>query len=138
MILLDSNVLSELMLKRPQPDVVAWVDRQPRLSIWTTSVTVFEIRFGIERLPLGQRRAALQDGFERLLDLLLGGRVAPLDHKAAVETAILSAARAATGRPMEWRDAMIAGIAIANHATVATRNVRHFEDLACPVVNPWA
>lgn len=137
MILLDSNVVSELMLKAPNANVLAWVDRQPRISLWLASVTVLELRFGIERLPVGERRNMLNDAFDRLLQILVGGRIAPLDYDAAVETAILSASRMAIGRPMEQRDAMIAGIALSLNATIATRNVRHFQDLACPIVNPW-
>jgi hypothetical protein len=137
MILLDTNVVSELMMKAPEPRVLAWIDRQPRPSLWTTSITVVELRFGIERLSPGRRRTLLMTAFERLLENLIEGRIAALDYHAAVETAILSASRMAVGQPMEQRDAMIAGIAVSNHATIATRNVRHFRDLSSPVLNPW-
>jgi predicted nucleic acid-binding protein len=133
MILLDTNVLSALMRTVPDATVVAWLDRQPRVSVWTTAVTVLEIRHSLALLPAGRRREALASGFARLVDTLLDRRVAPFE--AAAE---LLAARARGGRPAELRDTMIAGIAEACRATIATGNMRHFADLSVPVVDPWA
>jgi toxin FitB len=136
MIVLDTDVLSAAMLTRPEARVVAWLDSQPRVSVWTTSVTVFEVRFGIALLPIGQRRDRLERVFEQVLNGI-EHRILSFDTNAAEQTAALMAARRRTGRTGELRDAMIAGIAIARHATLATRNTRHFADLPLTVVDPW-
>lgn len=136
MIILDTNVLSELMLRAPDEKVLIWLDQQPRLSIWTTSVTVFEIRFGLESMPAGKRRNALIQDFEEMLNSI-DRRVAPFDVEAAEYSSTLMASRKLQGRPREDRDTMIAGIVLARHATLATRNVSHFDDLSAPIVNPW-
>jgi predicted nucleic acid-binding protein len=137
MIILDTNVVSEIM--RPAPDklVLRWLDRQPRPSIWTNSVTVFEIRFGLETMPAGKRRSALIESFERWLDEVMQQRIASYDEAAARCAAELAAERQRKGRPGELRDTMIAGIVLASHATLATRNVKHFEEIAPSLVNPW-
>jgi len=137
MILLDTNVLSALMRENPEPEVLQWLDQQPRMSIWTTSVTVFEIRFGLQILPHGKRRSGLVHSFERLLKDLLQDRIVPFDGAAAQRTADEMAAQRRKGVPIELRDAMIAGIALASKATLATRNVRHFRDFSIRLINPW-
>lgn len=137
MILLDTNVLSALMRQKPEPAVLQWLDQQPRTSVWTTSVTVFEIRFGLQAMAASKRREALLSAFARLLSELIQQRVAPFDTAAAEHAADLMATRQRLGRSGEWRDTMVAGIALASRATLATRNVRHFDDLACPIINPW-
>jgi len=138
MILLDTNVISELMRKNPEPKVIAWLDTQPRASVWTTSVTLLEIRSGLQILPAGERRALLMQAFETLLNEKIEGRVAAFDQAAAHEAAELMARRHKRGRPGDLRDTLIAGIAQASRATLATRNTQHFFDLTVPVVNPWA
>lgn len=137
MIILDTNVVSEIMLTRPDERVTRWLDRQPRASIWTTSVTVFEIRFGLETMPVAKRRVALTASFERWLGEVVRQRIAGYDEAAARCAAELAAGRQRRGRPGELRDTMIAGIVLASHAKLATRNVKHFEDIAGSVVNPW-
>ncbi len=137
MIVLDTNVVSEFMLPRPNGDVIRWLNRQPYVSIWTTSVTIFEIRFGLKSMPGGKRQAALAEWFERWLVEVAQQRIAVYNESAARAAADLAAARQKSGRPGELRDTMIAGIVLANHATLATRNVRHFDDIAKSVVNPW-
>lgn len=138
MIILDTIVLSALMQTAPEPAVVAWLDAQPTESIWLTSITVFESRFGLALLPAGKRRRTLEDSFERLLAEDLNYRVLPFDAEAAAQAALLGAARQRAGRPVDMRDTQIAGIAVARRATLATRNLRHFDDLPTPVVSPWA
>ena len=138
MIILDTNVLSALMSRTPERHVIAWLDKQPRMSIWITSVTVLEIRFGLRIIPAGKRRGVLVAAFDHLLTNLLEGRVAAFDAAAAREAGDLMAARRARGHPVDLRDTMIAGIALACHATLATHNTAHFDDLSVPVVNPWA
>jgi predicted nucleic acid-binding protein len=131
-------VLSALMRRIPDKDVIAWLDMQPRASIWTTSVTILEVRFGLQTMPAGKRRAALMGAFETVLADMIGQRIAPFDTAAAQQAGDLMAVRYQRGRPGELRDTMIAGIVLACHATLATRNTSHFEDLSVPVVNPWA
>jgi len=138
MIILDTDVLSGLMLPRPDAAVAAWLDRQARVSIWTTAITILEVQYGIELLPIGARRTQLEQTFDRLRVEKLEGRVSPFDATAAEATAALMAARRRSGRAGELRDAMIAGIAIARHAMLATRNTRHFADLPVSVVDPSA
>jgi toxin FitB len=137
MIILDTNVLSALMRKEPESPVVAWLDRQPAQSIWITSITLFEVRLGLALLPTGRRRQALEAAFGRLLQEDLENRVLDFDSTAAIEAASLAATRQKAGRSVDIRDTQIAGIALARHATLATRNVRHFEDLKVPIVDPW-
>ena len=138
MIILDTNVLSALMRQAPDRQVVAWLDEQPRSSVWTTSVTVLEVRFGLQVMPLGKRRAHLLRAFETVLADRLEGRIAPFDAVAARLAGDLMAVRRRQGRPGDLRDTMIAGIVLAQKATLATRNTSHFADLPVPVVNPWA
>jgi predicted nucleic acid-binding protein len=137
MIVLDTNVLSAMMQAKPDEHVVAWLDKQARTSMWTTSVTIFEIGFGLQILPAGKRRSFLTRTFEAVLRDDIGGRVAPFDAAAAQHSAGLMALRHKKGRPVELRDTMIAGIVLVCHASLATRNVLHFEGLSVPVVNPW-
>jgi predicted nucleic acid-binding protein len=138
MIILDTNVLSALMYHSADQKVVGWLDKQPRSSIWTTSVTILEIRFGLQILPLGKRRSILIQAFEKALVDKIERRVAAFDTAAAQQAGDLMALRHKKGRPGELRDTMIAGIVMTCHATLATRNISHFEDLSVPVVNPWA
>jgi hypothetical protein len=137
MIVLDTNVLSALMREPQTKQVLAWLDLQPRLSVWTSAITVMEIRHGIEMLAPGRTKRRLERAMERLIVEKFGTRVAPFDTAAAEQAARLMAARQRAGRPGELRDTMIAGIVLANHATLATRNTRHFADLSVPVINPW-
>ncbi len=137
MIILDTNVLSALMQQLPDPHVLAWLDQQPAESVWLSSITVFEARYGLALLNDGQRKTLLQQRFQELLQDDLQNRVLQFDTQAATQAAQLAAARKARGKPVDMRDTFIAGIALARRATLATRNTRHFDDLSVPVVNPW-
>ena len=137
MIILDTNVLSALMRQVPELPVVEWLDQQQADSVWITSVTLFEARFGLALLPKGKRRQALEAAFARLLVEDLEDRVLAFDTSAATEAAALAADRQKAGRPVDFRDTQIAGIALSRRATLATRNTRHFQDLRVPVVDPW-
>ena len=136
MTVLDTNVLSALMRQTPDKKVVAWLDKQPRTSIWTTSVTVLEVRFGLQIMPAGKRRSALIQAFEGVLEKI-GNRVVAFDGAAAQHAADLMASRHKKGRPGELRDTMIAGIVLAQHATLATRNTAHFDDIPVTLIDPW-
>lgn len=138
MIILDTNVLSALMRLPADEQVVVWLDKQPRTSIWTSSITILEIRYELQILPIGKRRSALIQIFERVLVDKIESRVAPFDTVAAQHAGDLMAVRHRKGRPGELRDSMIAGIVLASHAKLATRNTAHFEDLSVSIVNPWS
>jgi predicted nucleic acid-binding protein len=137
-ILLDTNVLSALMRREPDQAVLTWLDDQPTESVWTTTITVFEIRTGIELLEQGRRRRRLEQAFAELLAEDLDGRVQVFDTAAAVASASIAATRQRLGKPVEIRDVQIAGIATARRATLATRNTRHFADLGIDLVDPWS
>jgi predicted nucleic acid-binding protein len=136
-IILDTNVLSALMRSTPDPKVVAWLDGQAPESLWITSITVFEARFGLGLLAPGRRRRALERAFAQLIEEDLDNRVLDFDVAAATAAAGLATARQQAGRPVDMRDTLIAGLAVARRATLATRNVRHFADLDVPVIDPW-
>jgi toxin FitB len=136
MIVLDTNVLSALMHRAPDENVVAWLDRQPRTSIWTTSVTVLEVQFGLQIMVGGKRQYALRQAFKEVL-ANVGHRVLPFDAAAAQQAGDLMATRQKKGRSVELRDTMIAGIVLAQRATLATRNTSHFDDISTPLIDPW-
>lgn len=136
MIILDTNIISALMYDSPDHRVVTWLDRQHRPSIWTTSVTTMEIQFGLQIMSATKRRAALEEVFNLFLRRI-DYRIAPFDDEAARAAAGLMAHRKNSGKPGQLSDAMIAGIVLARHASLATRNVTHFADLTATVINPW-
>lgn len=137
MIVLDTNVISALMDPARNAAVVAWMNLQPDLSVWTTSITILELRFGIERLAAGRRKNILTQSLGEVVRIELAGRILAFGEAEAEETAALMARRRVAGRPTDANDAMIAGIVRVNRATLATRNVRHFEDAGIAVVDPW-
>jgi predicted nucleic acid-binding protein len=136
MIILDTNVISELMHVAPHANVLEWMDRQSEASIWITSITVFEVTLGIEILAQGRKQSDLRNSFQALRQEL-GERIAPFDESAAERAAELMASCQRVGRPRDLRDTMIAGIVLTHGAILATRNVSHFTDISAKVVNPW-
>jgi len=136
-IILDTNVISEFMRDAPDPAVVHWLDNQPSASIWTTSINVFEIRTGLLGMSAGKRRTGRMLAFEHMLNEKIQGRIAAFDLAAAQHASELDAEGQKKGRPRDPRDTMIAGIVLSSHAKLATRNVKHFEDIASSVINPW-
>lgn len=137
MILVDTNVLSAMMRAAVEPAVERWFDAQPPESVWTTTITIFEIHFGLALLAPGRRRDRLCGAFDRAIDEILSGRVLPFDRTAAETAAVIAARQRQISRPVEIRDVQIAGIAAARKATIATRNTRHFENLGIALVDPW-
>jgi toxin FitB len=136
-IVLDTNVLSELTKAKPDPSVVAWLNAQPIGDVWTTAVTVFEVQLGLAILPSGKRKDELTEAFTLVLQRDLNGRVLELDTGAAEIAASVAAQARAGGRPIEIRDVLIAGTVAYRQATLATRNVKHFQDTGIRLVNPW-
>ena len=137
MILLDTNVISAFI--RPEPDqaIKSWLDSQTLGSLWTTSISVYELRFGVELLAFGRRRQFLEEALNKALNEDFDRRVIPFDVPAAQAAGRIAAARRRVGRSVEVRDVQIAGIAIAREARIATRNIRHFEGLGIPLIDPW-
>jgi len=137
-ILLDTNVVSALMRRDPEVAVVSWLDQQPAESVWTSTITVFEVITGLRLMAEGRRRRDLERAFDALLAEELDGRVQSFDTSAAFAAGEIAAQRQAAGRSLEIRDVQIAGIATARRAQLATRNTRHFLDLGIALVDPWA
>jgi len=137
MIVLDTNVVSELMLARPEPRVVAWADRQILDGLWITTIGIFEIRFAIELLSEGPKRRRLEEAFLAMLDEDFERRILSFDQAAADAAGRLAADARKRGRPVDMRDIETAGIALSQGAILATRNVRHFDGLGLKIVDPW-
>ena len=138
MILLDTNVVSELMRPAPAPRVDEWIAGQEPGTMALSVITLVEILFGIERLPDGRRRTGLAARFRVFLDLGFGGTVHPVDPATAEHYAAIRSARDAAGRPMTSFDALIAATARVHAAALATRNTGDFAGCGLDVVNPWA
>ena len=136
MIILDTNVISALVKEVPQTPLLSWLDQQPPSSLWTTSINLMEIRYGLLIMPDGRRRQAMTISFELMVERL-EGRIAEFDQVAARRTAELMAERRHKGRPIDLSDSMIAGIVLSRNASLATRNIDHFFDLGERVINPW-
>ena len=137
MFILDTNVLSELLRPAPAAQGAQWVTTQPRVALFTTTVTRGELLYGAQLLPEGQRRKALQAAVLAVLDEDLAGQVINFDQAAADAYAAIAAGRRAAGLPISQFDAMIAGITRSRGAAVVTRNVKDFERCGIEVVNPW-
>lgn len=137
MILLDTNVVSELMRPRPDVRVAAFLAARRLEELFLPSLVVAEIRYGLARLPDGQRRDGLEGLFERLLSEGFGDRVLPFDASGAAAYARARAARESAGRPIALADALIAGMALAHGASLATRNIDDFDQLGLTLLNPW-
>jgi toxin FitB len=137
-ILLDTNVLSELMRPVPDPHVVRWLDAWPEWDVWISAVTVAEIRLGIFQLPDGKRKALLQDLAEQMFQEDFSDRCLPFDCEAAAEYGLIVARRNQQGHPISVEDAQIAAIAKAADLILATRNTKDFLDVqGLKLVNPW-
>lgn len=137
MIVLDTNVISELFLLRPSSAVESWVADQPTASLFTTTVTEAEILYGVRLLPDGKRRRDLLAAIEPIFWEDFVGRVLPFDREAADAYATLAVERRQSGRPISQFDAQIAGIALSRGAAVATRNVADFEGIGLTIIDPW-
>jgi predicted nucleic acid-binding protein len=137
MIVLDTNVISELMRDSPQQTVLAWFDAQSTSSLFVTTVTEAEILTGIALLPDGRRRSGLAESADRVFTALFAGRILVFDSDAANIYAEIFAQRHAAGRPINQADCQIAAIARSREASIATRNVADFEGVEIELVNPW-
>ncbi len=138
MIVLDTNVVSELMRPDPSSNVVDWVARQVVPRLYLSTISEAELRYGVEILPAGERRTRLLDEVEGMLSEDFAGRILPFDSAAAHAYAVIAAARRAAGRPINHADCQIAAIARCRGASVATRDVADFEGSGIDLIDPWA
>lgn len=137
MIVLDTNVLSEVLRPAPEARVLDWIADQPRASLFTTTVTRGELFYGVHLLPDGQRRHGLLEAVLAIFDEDFAGQVLNFDSDAADAYAQIAASRKKAGRPISQFDAMIAAMAQSRGAGLATRNVRDFVDCGIAVIDPW-
>ena len=137
MFVLDTNVASELMRPAPVPAVAAWIGQQYVQDLFLTAVSEAELRFGIEILPFGKRRTALEASLNRWFDLGFANRILPFDSGAARVYANIAAGLRRAGRPVGEADCQIAAIARSRGMAVATRNVRHFAGIGVQTIDPW-
>ena len=137
MIVLDTNVVSEMMRLAPAPSVAAWLNDQDVSLLFLTAVTVGEIRYGMRVLPQGKRRRFLEEGFEKILARGFAGRILAFDEAAAHRYGEIMGRRKEIGRPLATLDGQIASIAWSNGCSVATRNVQDFMECGVEVINPF-
>ena len=137
MILLDTNVLSELMRPAPDPEVERWLAGQPDASVFISAITEAELRYGLALMPPGRRRSALANVIEDMLDEDFNGRILPFDSTASVAFADIAASRRKAGRPIAQFDAQIAAIAHSRGAGLATRNIADFQECGIALIDPW-
>ena len=138
MTILDTNVLSEVMRPLPTAKVLRWLATHSASRLFTTTITQAEILYGLELLPKGKRRAALQSAVEAMFAEDFAGRILPFDSDAARVFPQIAASRRALGRPITQWDAQIAAIARSRGASLATRNTGDFEHCGITVLNPWS
>ncbi|HEY5356610.1 MAG TPA: type II toxin-antitoxin system VapC family toxin [Streptosporangiaceae bacterium] len=137
MIVLDTNVISELARIDPEQSVVTWLDSLPAAEVATTAITAAELLYGVARLPDGRRRAALAETIDVLINEDFRGRLEPFDGLAAEQYAAVVVGREKKGRPISTADAQIAAICRVHSATLATRNIGDFTDTGIGLINPW-
>jgi toxin FitB len=136
-IVLDTNVVSELMRLKPAAAVLDWVDRQPAAEVYLTAITVAELLYGVARLPDGKRKTDLAERIEAVLSEDFEHRISPFDETAAAHYADIVVRRERLGRPISTADAQIAATCRSHGALLATRNLDDFTDTAVEIINPW-
>ena len=138
MIILDTNVVSEMIAAQVAEPVRAWVIAQDPDQLWLTAFTVSEMLYGIHRLDAGRRREQIETAVIKVLFDDYGGRILPFDAEAALRHGQLRAKLRREGRPTQDSDALIAAIALSHSATIATRNIKHFEHCGVELIDPWS
>lgn len=137
MILLDTNVLSEVMKLKPEQAVMTWIDSQEPNELWTCTIVTAELLSGLDLMPVGNRQRLLRNKAELMFSALFAYRILAFDQLAAEVYGTVLRARKAIGRPIDEMDALIAATALANGAILATRNTTDFENCGIQLVNPW-
>ena len=137
MMILDTNVVSELMRPSPEENVVEWIISRDSQDLYLTTVSEAELRYGVEIMPAGQRREGLNCAMEAMFREDFAERILPFDSPSAQAYAVIAASRRSSGRPISHSDCQIAAIASAHSASVVTRDASGFEGCGVPVINPW-
>ncbi|WP_342629202.1 type II toxin-antitoxin system VapC family toxin [Nguyenibacter vanlangensis] len=137
MIVLDTNVISELMKPEPDKRVLGWVSSLPMSGLFITTVTQAEILYGLALLPHGRRRDGLIGAARAMFDEDFSGRILPFDGDAAHAYADIASERRRAGEPISQFDAQIAAVTRSRGAALATRNIRDFIECGITLVNPW-
>lgn len=137
MILLDTNIISEMMKSTPAPNVMTWIDQQQVIQLYISTVSIAEISYGIQVLPNGKRRILLEDSFNKLLRDAFEHRILSFDESAAHCYGTMMCRRKVIGKPLSIPDGQIAAIARVNSLTVATRNIKDFDDCGLDLINPF-
>jgi predicted nucleic acid-binding protein len=137
MIILDTNVISELMKPSPTQAVIDWINQHPATDLFITAITLAEISYGIQSLPAGNRRTLLEKQFADTITKAFSHRILSFDDAAALHYGKIMANRKASGKPLGAPDGQIAAIVYAHEFTLATRNVRHFVDCGLEIINPF-
>ncbi len=137
MILLDTNIISEVMAENSLPDVVAWLDAQRRQDLFLSAITLLELQYGIERMSAGTRKLKLETTVERIVRELYVGRICVVDSAVARAAGQVRVRRERLGRPITVADAAIAATALTHEFALATRNIRDFEGLGLHLINPF-
>jgi hypothetical protein len=135
-IILDTNVVSELMRPEPAPQVAGWIRRRDRRELRMTAITLAEIRYGIARLPDGRRKQVLRDAADDIFRAF-SDQVLPVDEAAAEQYAVIASTRERAGKPIAGFDALIAAVCRSRGAALATRNLPDFDGTGIDVIDPW-
>jgi predicted nucleic acid-binding protein len=136
-IILDTNVVSELMKAAPRASVLRWIDSKPPVSFYVTTITQAEVLYGIRLLPKGGRRAVIEQAALEMFERDFETRILTFDSAAAAAYAEIAAARRVAGRPISALDAQIAAIARIHGAAIATRNLADFKGCGVETIDPW-
>lgn len=136
MFILDTNILSALMRNNPDVRIMNWLDKQAAESIWTTSVTIFEVNYGLEILPEGKKKKSLKALFKNVCEKDLHNRIFDFDSLSAQEAARISAELKNMGKPVDFRDVQIAGITSARKGILVTCNTKHFINCGIDIIDP--
>ncbi len=138
MIILDTNIISELMRPKPDPAVLSWINDQNSLVLYITTISVAEISYGISVLDIGSRRDYLEESFQKAMQESFENRVLVFDSPSAQVYGSLMAERKKRGKPLSVLDGQIAAIARVHHASLATRNTADFQDSHLCLINPFS
>lgn len=137
MILIDTNIISEIMGHSPAPNVLNWVNNQNSLSLFISTITLAEINYGLRIMPVGQRKNKLSDRFAYFIAQAFEQRVLSFDEDAAFDYAEIMGHKKEMGKPMSVPDGQIAAIARSNDLKIATRNIHDFEECGLTIINPF-
>ena len=137
MILLDTNIISEMMKNTPDANVIQWLDTQEVTELFITSITIAELSYGINSLPVGNRKQSLETAFTNTVKEAFKHRILFFSDSAALFYGKIMSHRKKLGRPLSILDGQIAAIALSQTATLATRNIRDFSDCDLDLINPF-